>query len=77
MGETTTPSLGRRRSSCWPGSEVEQPVSVPADRGEPAEPLRGVVVAVTRSETGPLALALTSAGADVVHVPLIEIGPPL
>jgi len=51
-------------------------VTVLADGCEPVEPLRGVVVAVTRSEAGPLATALTSAGAEVVHVPLIDTGPP-
>lgn len=38
--------------------------------------LRGRRVAVTRPDAGPLVAELVGAGAEVVHVPLIEIGPP-
>lgn len=38
--------------------------------------LVGVRVAITRPEPGPLGVALVTAGAEIVHVPLIEVGPP-
>lgn len=41
-----------------------------------AADLRGVRVAVTRPDAGALADAVAAVGGSVVHVPLIEVGPP-